>query len=164
MAQGFFELTTPRDLLEKLKREYERLRQSPLDQDVAFNLFSTAEHISDWLYPGYKNRIKRKNLRASNVLLQICSHIASGLKHFQVEDKHHKSVSGMSVAEGPFDSNIFQNDAFDVGHLAIDLNEDAAKQLGPSINALELAGKVLEFWIKHIEGKTSNTAFNPDAE
>lgn len=150
MSQGFFELKTAQDLLGKLKREFTQLQRSPLNQDVAFNLFITAEHISDWLYPGYMNKTQRESLRGSNVHLQVCSHIANGLKHFKVEAKHHKSVSGTSIAQGAFDPNIFQNDAFDVGHLVIDLDGDAAKKLGLSIEVVELARRILEFWENYI--------------
>ena len=79
MFRGLFDLKTPQDLLLKLRREYSRLEQSPLDQDTAFNFFVTAEHMRDWLHPGYANKDKRKKLRADNILLQICDHIASAL-------------------------------------------------------------------------------------
>lgn len=146
MSQGFFELKTAQDLLGKLKREFTQLQRAPLNQDVAFNLFITAEHIADWLYPGYINKTKRESLRDSDVLLQVGSYIANGLKHFKAEAKHHKSVSGTSITQGAFDPNIFQNDAFDVGHLVIELDGDAAIKLGHSIDVVELARRILEFW------------------
>ncbi len=62
MSQGFFELKTAQDLLEKLKREFTQLQRSPLNQDVAFNLFITAERITDWLYQRSKNKSKRECL------------------------------------------------------------------------------------------------------
>jgi len=71
MSQGFFELKTAQDLLCKLKREFTQLQRAPLNQDIAFNLFITAEHIADWLYPGYKNITQRESLRDSSVLLQV---------------------------------------------------------------------------------------------
>lgn len=91
--EGIFELTTPNDLLKKLRYEYEHFRLEPLNTYTAFNFFVTAEHLLDWQYPGRANRSQRKQVRANSVILQICSHIANGAKHFQVEDKHHKSVS-----------------------------------------------------------------------
>ncbi|MDP2845470.1 MAG: hypothetical protein Q8N79_05270 [Candidatus Methanoperedens sp.] len=150
MFQGFFEIKTAQDLLGKLKREYTQLQKSPLDQDIAFNFFITAEHISDWLYPGDANNSNRKSLRDSSIYLQVCSHIANGSKHFKAEAKHHKSVSGTSLEKGIFDADIFDNDIFDVAHLVIYLNGDAAKQLGPSIGAVELARRILEFWENHM--------------
>ncbi len=35
MFQGFFEIKTAQDLLDKLKREYTRLQKSPLDQQIS---------------------------------------------------------------------------------------------------------------------------------
>lgn len=152
MVKGFFEMQTAQDLLGKLNREYAQLQTSPLNQDIAFNFFITAEHISDWLYTGYAPQMKssREKLRNENVCLQVCSHIANGSKHFKTEAKHHKSVSGMS-SKGAFQRNAFQNDAFDVTRLSIDLHEDAAKELGSSsIEVVELAGRILKFWENHM--------------
>ena len=42
---GLFDLTTPEHLLNKLEREYERLKENPADADHAFNFFVTAEHL-----------------------------------------------------------------------------------------------------------------------
>jgi hypothetical protein len=46
---GFFELTTPHHLLQKLTREYEEWKKDPLNVDRAWNFFVTAEHLPDWL-------------------------------------------------------------------------------------------------------------------
>lgn len=45
---GFFELRTPRDMLEKARREHERLR-TRFDIDNLFNFFVTANHIRDYI-------------------------------------------------------------------------------------------------------------------
>jgi len=45
---AFFELTTPRDMLEKTKREYMRLQQQ-FDIDNIFNFFVTAYHVQDYI-------------------------------------------------------------------------------------------------------------------
>jgi len=52
--KGLFQLQTARDLLAKLGHDYERLRNSPNDAYVAFDFFVTAEHILDWLHPGWQ--------------------------------------------------------------------------------------------------------------
>ena len=46
----FFDLQTPKDLLRKLKREYDRWKADPLNVDLAWNFFVTAEHLPDWIY------------------------------------------------------------------------------------------------------------------
>jgi len=45
---AFFELRTPRDMLEKTRREHQRLAAS-FDIDNIFNFFVTAYHISDYI-------------------------------------------------------------------------------------------------------------------
>src|SRR5215210_3209748 len=88
--KGLFELQTPQDLLQKLQHDYQRLKDDPLNPYPAFDFFVTAEHMLEWVHPGYANKQPRTNLRKSNVLLQVCSHIANGSKHFEVEAPHHK--------------------------------------------------------------------------
>ena len=150
MFQGLFDLRSPHDLLLKLRREYSRLEQSPLDQDTAFNFFVTAEHMRDWLHPGYANKDKREELRTGNMLLQICEHIANGSKHFVAEAKRHTSVANTTHEGGAFQSGAFQSDAFDIPRLVIHLKEDAEKQLGSAIEVLDLANRVLAFWENHL--------------
>jgi len=142
--RGLFELQSPQDLLEKLHHDYARLQQSPLDQYAAFDFFVTAEHMLDWLYPNDSQ--KRKNVRDQSVLLQVCSHIANGSKHFVASDKRHVSVKDARKNEGAFQRDAFQPDAFDVPRLQIDLQGKAAQELGECIDTFELAGKVLNFW------------------
>ena len=152
MVKGFFEMQTAQDLLGKLNREYAQLQTSPLNQDIAFNFFITAEHIPDWLHPGRAKtmKLKREKLFEKSLCLQIGSHIANGSKHFKAEAKHHKSVSDTSL-KGAFQRDAFQDDAFDVARLSIDLDADAAKELGSSsIEVVELAGRILKFWENHM--------------
>lgn len=152
--KGLFELRSPQDLLKKLHHDYARLQQLPLDQYAAFDFFVTAEHMLDWLYPNESQ--KRKDVRNKNVLLQVCSHIANGSKHFVASDKRHVSVKDARKHEGAFQRDAFQSDAFSVPRLQIDLQGEAAQELGESIDAFELAGKVLTFW-KNYQGISSET-------
>jgi hypothetical protein len=46
----FYDLKTPRDLLRKLEREHDRWKADPLNVDLAWNFFVTAEHLPDWIY------------------------------------------------------------------------------------------------------------------
>jgi hypothetical protein len=50
--RGFSTLTTPKELLRKLEREYARLQADPTDVDCAWNFFVTAEHLPDWVSRG----------------------------------------------------------------------------------------------------------------
>jgi hypothetical protein len=147
--EGLFELRTVGDLLKKLEFDYDRMCGSPVDTYIAFDFFVTAEHMLDWQYPGDANKGKRNQERKSYVLLQMCSHIADGFKHFKVENTHHKSVTSSQVESGVFDPNVFQNDAFDVGRLVVELDGDAAANYGSHIEVTDLAAKILNFWKRH---------------
>lgn len=149
IMSGIFNLRCPSDLLEKLTHEYEQLEQDPSNQYVAWNFFVTSEHLIDWLYPGQANRANRTKVRKSELLLQICSHIANGAKHFEVEAKHHQSVAGTDhishFPEGYFTKGYWTNGYF-FECLVIRLENEAAKDFGESIEVLSLAKKVMEFW------------------
>src|SRR5262245_41569217 len=90
--RGFGQLDTPRHLLAKLTHDYSRMLLGPGDQYAAFDFFVTAEHMVDWVAPGYANKPTRTALRESDPLLQVVSNIASGSKHFIAEDKRHHHV------------------------------------------------------------------------
>jgi hypothetical protein len=152
-VKGIFELTSAPDLLKKLRYEFDLLKREPRNSYVAFNFFVTAEHLPDWLYPGKTNREKRTQVRKTSVLLQICSHIANGAKHFEVEDKHHQSVSDTRRTGGMFSAGMFKPQAFagqvfSKGGLFVHLKGNAEQQFGERISVLELAERVHDFWDK----------------
>jgi hypothetical protein len=142
--KGIFSLTTPVDLFRKLEHDFELMQQDPKDQYAAFNFFVTAEHMADWLHPGYENKKKIKKIRDSEVVLQVTSHLANGAKHFQAQAKHHKSVV-KAEKTGYFGPGYFQEDYFGEW-LFVELTGEAAAELGKSIRVNELAKKVLDFW------------------
>ncbi|KAA5545411.1 hypothetical protein FYK55_07100 [Roseiconus nitratireducens] len=151
---GFLELQNAANLLDKLRHDMKLLEESPLDTYRAFNFFVTAEHLADWQFPGRVNDRNRKQLRRNSILLQICSHLANGMKHFHAEAKHHDTVSGATKNEGVFGSvygNLFG--AVFGREITIELDGDAKEQFGEKINAVELANKVLLFWEQQIEGQ-----------
>jgi hypothetical protein len=138
-------------MLRKLRFDLEQLKKHPTNGYFAFNFFVTAEHMKDWLYPGYPNNSKREQLEKSSTLLQVCSHVANGAKHFMVEAKHHKSVTdtrrtGGYFPRGYFPSNYSPSGYFASGSLTVELQGDAQKELGARITAVELAERVLGFW------------------
>lgn len=148
---GMAELQTPDDLLQKMKFDLDRLKAVSNDQYAAFDFFITAEHMLDWLHPGYSEEAKRRDLRKSNVLLKITAHIANGAKHFEAKAKHHKSVSGIEkqryVEEGYVEDGYFESP------IIVTLSADEGAKLGCSaINVVELAERVLEWWVKFLHG------------
>jgi hypothetical protein len=151
----FFQLNTAADLRAKLERDLDQLKSNPMSSDVAFNFFITAEHLLDWVYPKSVNKPTRTKERRNSVLLQVCSHLANGAKHFEVEDLHHDSVSSTDTAGGYFNASYFASPYFSSAYfgagrrLVIRLKGQAAKQLGDSIEVVKLAENVMQYWNTH---------------
>ena len=150
MVAGVFDLNSPKDLLNKLRHDYQLMEDHPFDSYLAFNFFVTAEAMLDWIYPGQTNNPNRRNLRNSEILLQITSHIASGAKHFSHLSSHHNSLTDTTPTAGYF-SNYFPKGYFPPGYfgdgvLLIRLDGDAEMKYGKKITALKLAKEVLEYW------------------
>lgn len=148
---GIFALTSPTDLLKKLETDFSRVEGNPRDEHAVVDFFLTAESLLDWLYPGKKNKQARESERSSNILLQITSHLAASMKHFQPEAKHHISVKATRKVGGTFGAMTFASwsfraNAFPKGNLMIELEGEAARQLGSTITAIELARRVLSYW------------------
>lgn len=149
--QGFGSLRSPKDLLGKLKRDFEALEKDANNSDLAFNFFITALHMLDWLHPNDPG--KRTAIERSEILLQVCSHIANGAKHFEATNKKHTSVDDVNAGGSYLRSNDAGNGAVflrsNVAGIMIDLQGDAANKLGTPIQAHVLASKILEFWKNH---------------
>jgi hypothetical protein len=143
---GFADLKSPEDLLKKLEYDYERMQKNPLDTYAAFDFFIAAEHMPDWWHPDTEidAKLKKKAIRKRDPILEVCSHIANGSKHFEAMDSRHKSVMDVKKHEGAFSSAF--SSAFDISCLKITLDGAAKTTFGESIDALTLAQKVLSFW------------------
>ena len=141
---GFFELRTAADLREKLRRDFARVQASSLDVDTLFNFLVTAEHMADWVLPGKVNREARKALRNGSVVLQVCSHLANGAKHYRIEAGHHQSVD--QTLQSDENTQRFLAPRSRPTALVIVLQERVAQVLGQRILAIQFAEQVLDFW------------------
>jgi hypothetical protein len=142
--KGFATLQTARDLLRKVQHDYQRLCAAPEDVYAAFGFFVSAYHMLDWLHPN--DAAGRKAEEDANLLLQVCSHIANGAKHFQATAKYHTAVADLYSEEGAFQRDAFQPDAFQVGGLFVKLDGQAAQAFGKKLEVIDLAKKVLAHW------------------
>jgi hypothetical protein len=142
MEAGFLLLSTAGSLFEKVKHDYEVLQGNQLDPYSAFNFFVTAEHLPEWL--------GKQELKYSNPYLRICSHLATGAKHYIVTHKNKTQVESSSV-------DIYVEEGHVVGDyfeevLTIQLSEVEAENIGASsIPILKLADKIVEFWEGYFE-------------
>ncbi len=151
---NFSPLKNSTDLRDKLRRDLAKIESALLDTDAYFNFFVTAEQMLDWIFPGKAGKKQRTTLRKSEVLLQVCSHLANNLKHFRVEDPQHDSIRntrkesgnpGARVGVSQFGSTRFSEPSVPP-RLYVDLKKVAAAKLGKSIEAIDLARRVMAYW------------------
>lgn len=140
---GFVGLRTPADLLGKLQHDIRCMVADPGNEYAAFDFFVTAEHIVDWLHPD--DKLARTNLRKSDPLLQIASHIANGAKHFEAKSSHHSSVS--SLQRERYLDSACKEPGVEERAIVIELTAREATKLGAtSFEVIVLAYRLLEFW------------------
>ena len=162
-SKGLFELQRPVDLVRKLRHDLERMKTSPLDQFAAFDFFTTADCVVDWLHPDRKvfrdNAAARKALRDSSAVLRIASHLANGSKHFHVTAHH--SITGTEksryVDEGYVEEGYFHEP------LVVHLAQEEARELTSAtatIEAIALAELLVEFWSRHVPEAEPSAAPN----
>jgi len=138
---GFFSLRTPRELLEKLEHDFERLRSAGATtqaaQYAAFDFFVSAEHLPDWVKAASSGTLSQNRSYADGALV---SHVANGAKHFCVDANRHVEARETMVVPEAFQANAFQNDAFQTGQLVIEMEDGAV------VAVLDVARRVLSHW------------------
>jgi hypothetical protein len=144
-TSGSFDLKTRADLFRKLKHDHSCIIKNWADSYAAFDFFVTALHMEDW--PPVGTPAPYIDSDHDKVLKKVCSHLANGLKHFEVDADRHHSVIRTELAGSAFDPHSFSPATFQVGRLVIHLDEDAATALGmSSIDVVTLANEVLAYW------------------
>jgi len=159
MDSGFLELKTAQDLFAKLEEDLRIACNDPLNSRAWFNFFVTAEHFPEWLY---KDINKRSDFK-KHAALRVCSHIANGGKHFDIElSKRHNSIVSTAVttlittgATSPSSREHKRNN--DGREYILKLNPNEAQELGPEISVIELAEQVFElhrkiFTLENVDG------------
>lgn len=137
-ARGIFNLNTPETLVRKLAQDYTLFEQQPFNPYLAFNFFVTAEHIPDW--------IGDKDIKKKHSILRICSHLANGAKHFEVDPKRHQSVR--KTEKALYCERGYLVNGFIEEPLIVHLSNGEIGEFGqPHIEAVKIAKSVLEFWL-----------------
>jgi hypothetical protein len=150
--EGAFELRTAHDLLAKLHHDFARIRLNQCDSYAAFDFFVTADHMIEWLHPGNAGRSAQVSERAVpgrvGILLEVCSHLCNGSKHFHLDNPAHTSVSSAGIRPGAF-SSAFSAGFDSAPRLTIVLDGHAAKEFGASVRVVELAKEIFDHWSEH---------------
>src|SRR5262245_18505997 len=103
----FFELQSPRDMLEKARREFSKLKRDP-DTDNVFNFFVTAHHIKDYA----RDSGIPESQFPKGIDFQLCRKLCNMAKHLADSDNIHKDnkFSHQSVKlwdEGLWDEGLW---------------------------------------------------------
>jgi hypothetical protein len=160
--EGFFELQTLENLLHKLEWEYAQWQDDPLNTYRAWNFFVTAEHLPDWLARTGSRLPKGfsyKKLKQEQPLLRVCSHLASGGKHFRPRDEHKSVASTREQPRAFFEPGAFIEGFFESPALMVDLSPNEQQALSSpsaSIEAFSLATDVLAFWRQYLRELSSS--------
>ena len=128
-------LTRPRDLLEKLRRDFLQFRRIPWDPHIAFNFFATAAHLPSWVeVSGGPNACQLPPTPLLKAVWQI------------VDGEAPLTPAGAIPAER---------------HLVVELDGWPARTLGAKAKAVDLASQVLAYW-ETIEFFANNPEETPE--
>lgn len=142
-------MKTPEDLLNKAKRDFKKLKNDNSNIDLAFNFFVTIEHMPDWLR---LDRQSKKTIKDSSSILRVCSHLASGIKHFEPFDNY-KSVKSVKE-DSVYEDGVFEDGTFEKW-LTVNLNGDEIVKFGQNkLNVIELGQSILKFWEDYLSMNT----------
>ncbi len=87
MTEEFFQLHSPRDMLEKAKREFGRMKSSP-NIDTVFNFYVTAYHVKDYVegQSGVLGAAIKEEFKKDQGL-RMCDYICHKGKHLELKAK-----------------------------------------------------------------------------
>lgn len=134
----FFEYSTPRQMLEKAKRELQRLTED-MTSDNVFNFFVTAYHIVDRI--GESDAVSQQNLNDlhSNPDFKKCKYICNKSKHRKLKKYDNEFITYRRPA-AVFGEAVFGESVFNAGraYFIIDKNE--------SVDVLKLGQNIIHLW------------------
>ena len=136
MTNRFFEISSPRDMLGKAKRDF-AVMMSQLSVDSIFNFFVTAYHVMDYVKTQGKASDEAINKFYEDEDFKMCNYICNKGKHPKkrstlFETRHNKAAL--------FDSACFDEVAFDQPESYVLIAS------GRRINVIPLAQRILDKW------------------
>lgn len=163
---GVFNLKTAGQLFKKLLKDYEHLKENPLDSGGWFNFVVTANHLPEW--ESCADEAAARKFRDQHAILRICDHLARNAKHFRARESTVRlnavAATNQVIAQvliGTLDGTPKRYSRSEVQNsnqdsvreeFTLDLSHEEAKELGVStITATELADRVVVFWRKRLD-------------
>ncbi|HVR21199.1 MAG TPA: hypothetical protein VMS65_15910 [Polyangiaceae bacterium] len=140
---NFFEIKTPRDMLNKAGREHARLVHS-IDIDHVFNFFVTAYHVCDYVkvcHPGLQSAV---NVLIADHDIADCRALCANAKHLRVTKLAQPSSQVVSNGagagmRGETTANAADTWRIEIGNRTVDVRELAKRVME----------KLESFFLKH---------------
>ena len=143
-----FDITTPRQFFDKLKKEQQKVEQKPASARHAINAATNAWHLWEWVWGDLKNNQQAKNTigvhekkefedycKKKCPELETMQCIAEGSKHLGTQGDN---VASTSAKGGAFSSGFSKG--FDVSRLQITKTDGSNTYFGDELRA------VVDFW------------------
>jgi len=133
-----------RDMLEKLRREHQRL-QAEVTSDTLFNFVATGYHLLEWVKKDPQVPATAKtNLSAvrNAPCIKTCRDLTNASKHFSLKSNYQGQVTSSAKSERGFGVGRFGAGGYGVGEESISI----VLKNGTTLNALQLAGDTVNEW------------------
>ena len=153
--RGIFNLKTPHQLFEKLKRDFAHVQRCPEDSDGWFNFFVTADHLADW-YCG--NEDAAKAMQQSNALLRVVHRLSINAKHYEQKPAKPGSIR-LSPVANTHEAQTYRWDPHQSPPQPVEAGKAYWLQLSPTeaselgsefLSAHSVGFRVVEFWAKKL--------------
>ena len=139
-----YSFQSAKDMLEKLRREHQRL-YTEVTGDNFFNFVATGYHLAEWIerdpsVPGTaKNDVPSVRALSS---IATCRDLTNAGKHFRLKANYQNQVASNAKSERGFGVGRYGMGGFGVGEESIIIE----LLNGRTFNALELSDDVLKEW------------------
>jgi len=136
----FFELKSPRDVLEKARREFARL-QADLNTDNVFNFFVTIHHIKDYV----KESGITEDQFPKGGDFQLCRKICNSAKHLSDQGKY-KDNNFIRAKVTLWEVGLWDKSLWDGSQAEFHFE-------GKKLDILEIAEGLINEWESFLTGK-----------
>lgn len=137
---SYFDLATPRDMLEKAKRELRRIERE-IHIDNVYNFYITAYHIQDYVRKTNPSRIYELEKFLAHQDLKDCQDLCDKGKHLKLTKKNRSDPQALVYDHTLSGNTPLGALKFDEGPEWMLITSD-----GRHINAISLALAVVNHW------------------
>jgi hypothetical protein len=141
MATTFFQLSSPRDMLDKAKREADRMK-TDLHIDNIFNFFVTAYHVKDYVKTNNPALGADLDKLLHHEYFKMCRFLCNKGKHLVLSDKSIEHIDAVVIRKpgATFGSFAFNSTAFNAGPMTIFTVD------GKSVDIHGLSDRLIQAW------------------